>query len=109
MKTTFHVVDYARFSAEFARRFTPPYAAEDASSAAQISVLNNLAMAYFNNDQIPVPAGTSVEGAAVHIMRSSLAVTEVASARLASPYPDGFDLRAGSNALSGSVSAPCSS
>jgi len=106
MKNTFHVLDYARFSLEFARRLTPPYATEDASSTAQISVLNNLRMAYFNNDQIPIPAGTSVEGAAVHIMRSSLAATEVVSARLASPYPDGVDLRPGSNALSGSVPSP---
>jgi hypothetical protein len=96
----------AEFSEAFSERLTPPYADEDARSAAETSVLNNVRMAYVNNDQIPIPRGTSAEGAVVHLMRQASGDVGIHGFDLASRYVGNEDLWFESVLLSGEHRSP---
>lgn len=62
------IPSYAEFAAEFDRRLTQPFDDEDALTAAEKSILANVAMAHFFDKQWPIPNSTSAAAAVVHVI-----------------------------------------
>ena len=94
------------FAQTFNARLTPPYAESDAASDAQISVLNNVRMAYVNGDQIPIPAGTSAEAAVAHLIKVTALDSVVANAVTPDVFVGSRSLRAQSEEASGELHSP---
>lgn len=100
------VPSMSAFAEAFDARMTPPYATADADTDAKVSVLNNVRMAWKNQDQIPIPAGTSAEAAVVHVITNAAKDAGVIGRDLTSPFvgsTDAWDLSA---ALSPTLPSP---
>jgi hypothetical protein len=85
--TTIYIIpSLEMFTLEFARRMTPPYDPKDGSSRAEISVLNNVRMAFVNQSQYPIPAGTSAEGAIARLVHSSAQTVGIIGREVDAPF-----------------------
>lgn len=76
----------------FDARMMPPYDFKDARSEAETTVLNNVRMAWKNGDQIPIPAGTSAEGAVVHVLSNAARDCGLFGTDLPKPFTGSRDL-----------------
>jgi hypothetical protein len=90
----------------FDARMTPPYDSGDARSEAETVVLNNVRMAWKNGDQIPIPAGTSAEGAVVHVLSNAARDCGLYGSDLPKPFTGARDLWDESGALTSPAPSP---
>lgn len=102
----FIVPSLAAFASSFAKRLTPPYSEADASTNAEISVLNNVRMAYFNGDQIPIHSGTSAEAAVAHLIKATALDLAVVGRAVRSAFVGHESLRDQSEVASGEFHSP---
>ena len=85
--TTIYIIpSLEMFTLEFARRMTPPYDTADGSSRGEVSVLNNVRMAFVNQLQYPIPAGTSAEGAIARLVHSSAQTVGIIGRVVGAPF-----------------------
>lgn len=90
----------------FASRLRSPFSSEDAASPAERSVLGNVAMAYFNNDQIPIPSGTSAEGGVAHVLSNAAQEVLLISRRVPEAFVGSRSLWVASAGLSAPNHSP---
>lgn len=91
--TIYIVPSLAIFTQEFTRRLTPPYDLRDANSDAEISVLNNVRMAYINQDQYPIPSSTSAEGGIARLIHSTGKEVSIIGREIESPFIGSLSMR----------------
>ncbi|GAB3131976.1 hypothetical protein [Marisediminicola antarctica] len=97
---------FQAFSDKFAELLTPPYKPNVASSPAEMSVLNNVRMAYFNNDQLPIPSFTSAEGGTAHVALAAAREAGIIGRIIENIFVGSVDLRPESESLAGDVHSP---
>lgn len=100
------VTSLSALAEAFEVRMTPPFASKDARSEAETSVLRNVRMAWKNQDQIPIPAGTSAEGAVVHVLSNAARDCAVYGVDLASPFAGATDLWDGTASFTHPLPSP---